>query len=177
MPERQASGDTLLMRGFGERLRLLRIVYAERFGAQHHTKARWAERLWVSPAMFGRWEGGNHLPKFVDLMRISLLFRVDPNYLVEGVLSEHLERWLYQALKAGNPELLDAADYWQRQSVLFWQANQALADEESEADTCRAIARSHNRNEERSTVKSPTSSPVRINYKPRYARIIKPRKP
>lgn len=128
MSQRQASGDKLLMKGLGERLHLLRSAYADKFGKEHHTKKRWAERLWVSPAMYGRWESGAHLPKFVDLLRISLLFRVDPNYLVAGVLSEHLAEWLYRALKAGNPELLDAADYWQRQSELFAQANQELAD-------------------------------------------------
>lgn len=128
MAERQASGDELLMKGFGERLRLLRKAHGEKFGAQHHTKTRWAKRLWVSPAMYGRWESGANLPKFVDLLRISLLFRVDPNYLIEGVLSDHLAQWLYRALRAGNPELLDAADYWQRQSELFSQASQALVD-------------------------------------------------
>lgn len=140
MPERQASGDKLLMKGFGERLRLLRKAYGDKFGAKHHSKARWAKRLWVSPAMYGRWEKGDHLPKFVDLLRISLLFQVDPNYLIEGVLSEHLEQWLYAALKAGNPELLDAAGYWQRQSELFSLASRALADEEPGPDRSRARA-------------------------------------
>ena len=130
MAERQESGDRLLMAGFGERLRSLRHAYAVKFGAEHHTKARWAKRLWVSPGMYGRWESGKNLPKFVDLLRISLLFRVDPNYLIAGVLSEHLAQWLYRALKAGNPELLDAADYWQRQSELFSRASQALDGEE-----------------------------------------------
>lgn len=128
MSQRQASGDKLLMKGLGERLRLLRKAYADKYGAEHHTKKRWAERLWVSPAMYGRWETGANLPKFVDLLRISLLFRVDPNFLVAGVLSEHLAEWLYRALKTANPELLDVADYWQRQSELFGQANRALAD-------------------------------------------------
>lgn len=132
MAERQASGDNLFVRGFGERMRLLRRAYGVKFGPEHHTKAAWARRLWVSPAMYGRWESGEHQPKMVDLLRICLFFRVDPNYLVEGVLSEHLEQWLYRALKAGNPELLDAADYWRRQNELFERANRALADEERE---------------------------------------------
>lgn len=156
MPERQASGDKLLMKGFGERLRLLRKAYADKFGAEHHSKARWAKRLWVSPAMYGRWEKGDHLPKFVDLLRVSLLFQVDPNYLIEGVLSEHLEQWLYRALKAGNPELLDVADYWQRQSELFARANQALLDAERESGTFRPEAnpRAANAKSARSTKKS-----------------------
>ena len=164
MPERQASGDKLLMKGFGERLRSLRKAYADRFGAQHHSKARWAKRLWVSPAMYGRWEKGDHLPKFVDLLRISLLFQVDPNYLIEGVLSDHLAQWLYHALKASNPELLDAADYWQRQSGLFARANQALLDEEQSAsDRLRSQAIPHDDNEcaktERSTKQASDKPP------------------
>ena len=157
MPERQESGDKLLMKGFGERLRLLRKAYGEKFGARHHTKARWAKRLWVSAAMYGRWESGANLPKFVDLLRISLLFRVDPNYLVEGVLSEHLAQWLYRALKAANPELLDAADYWQRQSELFSQASRALADEEPGIDRlqARTIRDDAHSNVRRTTKKSP----------------------
>jgi transcriptional regulator with XRE-family HTH domain len=173
MPERQESGDKLLMRGFGERLRLLRKAYGERFGAEHHTKARWAKRLWVSPAMYGRWEAGANLPKFVDLLRISLLFRVDPNYLVAGVLSEHLVQWLYRALKAGNPELLDAADYWQRQSELFARANRALADEEppSGRNRPRTIPNdAHDAHEERSTKKSSGSSHRRLTKRRTLAR-------
>ncbi len=131
MSLRQESGDTLLMKGFGDRLRSLRQAYVEKHGVQYHTKAQWAKRLWVSPAMYGRWESGENLPKFVDLLRISLLFRVDPNYLVAGVLSEHLERWLYAELKLRNPELLDEADYWQRQSELYAQASRSLEAQEN----------------------------------------------
>ena len=154
MPERQESGDELLMKGFGERLRSLRKAYGEKFGAEHHTKAQWARRLWVSPAMYGRWESGAHLPKFVDLLRISLLFRVDPNYLVAGVLSDHLQQWLHRALKEGNPELLDVADYWQHQSELFARASQALADAKQGNDRLRRQATSHDANEARSTIRS-----------------------
>lgn len=128
MAERQKSGDQLFMIGFGARLRALRQAYAERFGEQHHTKARWAERLYVSPAMYGRWETGRHAPKAVDLLRISLLFRVDPNYLIAGVLSDHMAQWLYRALRASNSELPDEAGYWQGQNEAFARANQALAD-------------------------------------------------
>jgi transcriptional regulator with XRE-family HTH domain len=138
MSLRQESGDTLLMKGFGDRLRLLRQAYVEKHGVQFHTKAQWAKRLWVSPAMYGRWESGENLPKFVDLLRISLLFRVDPNYLVAGVLSEHLERWLYAELKLRNPGLLDEEDYWQRQSELYAQASrslEALEDKKSPQST------------------------------------------
>jgi transcriptional regulator with XRE-family HTH domain len=129
MAKRQASGDTLLVRGFGDRLRLLRKAYGERYGAHHHTKAEWARRLFVSPAMFGRWESGDHLPKLEDMLRISVLFQVDTNYLIVGVLSDHLARWLFEALKADNPQLLTEEDYWRRQSEAFSRANQALADE------------------------------------------------
>jgi transcriptional regulator with XRE-family HTH domain len=128
MAQRQASGDELLMQGFGARLKALREAYATKFGAEYHSKARWAERLFVSPAMFGRWESGENLPKFEDMLRISLLFRVDPNYLIAGVLSEHLAQWLYAILKAGNPKLLDAVDYWHDQSEVFSRANRATAD-------------------------------------------------
>ena len=62
MAEQTASGDTNgnvgFMRGFGERLRWLREAFAEHEGAGRHAKASWAERLWVSPAMYGRWETG-----------------------------------------------------------------------------------------------------------------------
>jgi transcriptional regulator with XRE-family HTH domain len=128
MAQRQASGDDLLMKGFGDRLRLLREAYGEKYGTEHHSRARWADRLFVSAANYGRWEAGESLPKFEDMLRISLLFQVDPNYLIAGVLSEHLAQWLYQALKQGNPRLLDAADYWRRQSEVFSQANRATGD-------------------------------------------------
>jgi transcriptional regulator with XRE-family HTH domain len=130
MAERQASDDRRLMEGFGERLRSLRAAYGEKYGAKHHTKAKWARRLWVSPAMYGRWESGANLPQFFDLIRISLLFQVDPNFLIEGVLSDYMPVWLYLALKAGPQELLAEADYWRRQGELFAQANQALASED-----------------------------------------------
>lgn len=170
MPERQASGDKLLMKGFGERLRLLRTAYGDKFGAQHHSKARWAARLWVSPAMYGRWEKGDHLPKFVDLLRISLLFQVDPNYLIEGVLSEHLAQWLYSALKAGNPELLDAAGYWQRQSELFARANQALDAEEPASDTRRVQANKTDRSGAARTLPPSNKSPSASIGPPRSVR-------
>jgi transcriptional regulator with XRE-family HTH domain len=125
MAQRQESGDKPLMMGFGDRLRLLRENYAQHYGAERHSKARWAARLKVSPAMFGRWESGAHLPKFEDILKISTLFRVDPNYLIAGVLSEHLEPWLYLALKAGNRRLLAEGDYWRRQSEAFARASRA----------------------------------------------------
>jgi transcriptional regulator with XRE-family HTH domain len=118
------------MEGFGDRLRDLRQAYAERDGEREHTKAQWAKRLHVSPAMYGRWETGRHLPKFLDLLRISLLFRVDPNYLIAGVLSQYLRPWLRRALKASNPELLDEADYWKRRTEAFLQVSRELAGEE-----------------------------------------------
>jgi transcriptional regulator with XRE-family HTH domain len=129
MPGRQTTDDPLLMEGFGERLRQLRLAYVEQDGEHEHTKAQWARRLKVSPAMYGRWEAGKHLPKFLDLLRISLLFRVDPNYLIAGVLSAQLRPWLYRSLKASNPELLDEADYWQRRNEAFWQVSRALQEQ------------------------------------------------
>lgn len=133
MVVRQASGDQLFMRGFGERLRVLRHAYAEQFGGQQHTKARWARRLYVSPAMYGRWEAGKHLPKWVDLLRISVLFRVDPNYLVAGILAGRLEQWLYRALADAIPGLQSEADYWHNQSEAYERANRALLDAERKA--------------------------------------------
>jgi transcriptional regulator with XRE-family HTH domain len=135
MAGRQTADDPLVMEGFGDRLRDLRQAYAERDGEREHTKAQWAKRLHVSPAMYGRWETGRHLPKFLDLLRISLLFRVDPNYLIAGVLSPHLRPWLQRSLRQRNPELLGEADYWQRRSELFSQASQALGSEERSGRT------------------------------------------
>jgi transcriptional regulator with XRE-family HTH domain len=135
MAERQPSGGdderetAQFMRGFGERPRLLRQAWGERYGTRHHTRARWAERLNASPAMYGRWEAGENLPKFKDLERVSRVFRVDPNYLILGVLSPHLEQWLYASLQEGNPRLVAEADYWRNQNSDFVQANQVLQDE------------------------------------------------
>ena len=118
MATRQASENRHLMKGFGGRLRLLREAHGARYPEQNHTKARWARLFEVSPAMYGRWEAGANLPQFFDLIRISLMFNVDPNYLMEGVLSDYMPVWLYRALKAGPQELLDEADYWKRGTFL-----------------------------------------------------------
>jgi transcriptional regulator with XRE-family HTH domain len=116
------------MEGFGERLRHLRQAYEERDGPRGHTRAQWAKRLQVSPAMYGRWEAGRNLPRFEDLLRISQLFRVDPNYLVAGLLSAHLRPWLVRALREANPRILLEADWWKNRSEAFLQADQELAD-------------------------------------------------
>jgi transcriptional regulator with XRE-family HTH domain len=130
MRERQVGDDERLPLLFGERLRLLRKAYSDHYGEDLHIKARWARRLRVSQAMYGRWESGKYFPKYVDLLRICVLFRVDPNYLIAGVLSDRLEPWLYRALKADNPELLGTADYWKRQNELYAQANLVTSRDE-----------------------------------------------
>ena len=128
MPQRQPTDSSLAMQGFAERLRHLRQAYEERDGPNGHTRVRWARRLQVSPAMYGRWKAGKNLPKFEDLLRISQLFRVDPNYLVAGILSAHLRPWLVRALRAANPDILLEADWWKNRSEAFLQADQELAD-------------------------------------------------
>jgi hypothetical protein len=80
--------------------------------------------------MYGRWEAGANLPQFFDLIRISLMFNVDPNYLMEGVLSDYMPVWLHRALKAGPQELLNEADYWKRQAANFSRASQRSSDED-----------------------------------------------
>lgn len=128
------SGDKLLMRGFGDRLKSLRKAYAaaaDEGGPSEHTKTKWAARLSVSPAMYGRWEAGKNMPMSIDLLRISLLFRVDPNYLIAGVLSGGLAYWLYTALLADNQKLETEADYWKRQYGSFERASRALLDAEA----------------------------------------------
>lgn len=140
MARRQDSGDDLAMRGFGERLRLLREAYAAKYGAEHHSRGRWAQRLHVSREMYGRWEAGKNLPKFEDMLRISLLYRVDPNYLIAGVLSEYMPRWIYDALRKGNPQLLDAVDYWKDQSEAFQRASRATSDSPPDAKPDRSGA-------------------------------------
>jgi hypothetical protein len=67
MPNRLPTETSLAMAGFGERLRHLRQAYEERDGPRGHTRAQWAKRLRVSPAMYGRWESGKFLPRFEDL--------------------------------------------------------------------------------------------------------------
>jgi transcriptional regulator with XRE-family HTH domain len=114
------------MAGFGERLRHLREAYEQRDGPRGHTRAQWARRLQVSPAMYGRWEAGKFLPRFEDLLRISQLFRVDPNYLVAGILSAHLRPWLVRALQEANPRIALEADWWKNRSEAFVQADQEL---------------------------------------------------
>jgi len=128
MTKRQTTEEKEIMRLFGERLRLLRHAHAEKYGAKEHTKALWARRLGVSPALYGRWETGEYQPKVVHLLKICLLMEVDPNYLIAGALSEYQPTWLYQALRAGNPELLDAAGYWKYQSEVYARASRALGN-------------------------------------------------
>ena len=127
MPERTPTETSLAMAGFGERLRHLREAYEQRDGPRGHTRAQWARRLQVSPAMYGRWEAGKFLPRFEDLLRISQLFRVDPNYLVAGILSGHLRPWLVRALQEANPRIELEADWWKNRSEAFVQADQELA--------------------------------------------------
>jgi transcriptional regulator with XRE-family HTH domain len=91
--------------------------------------------LFVSPANYGRWEAGESLPKYEDILRISLLYRVDPNYLIAGVLSEHLAPWLYVALRKGNRRLLAEGDYWRRQTEAFERANRATGDGEADKNS------------------------------------------
>lgn len=122
MPQRQPTDSSLAMQGFAERLRHLRQAYEERDGPNGHTRVRWA--------LYGRWEAGKNLPKFEDLIRISQLFRVDPNYLVAGVLSARLSPWLVRALQEANPDILLEADWWKNRSEAFLQADQELADAE-----------------------------------------------
>jgi transcriptional regulator with XRE-family HTH domain len=131
MTKRQTAEEKAIMRGFGERLRKLRRAHADQYGAEDHTRARWARRIGVSPALYGRWETGEYQPKVVDVLRICVLMRTDPNYLIAGVLSEYQPAWLYQALRADNPELLDAADYWQDQNEVYAIANRAFGNGES----------------------------------------------
>jgi transcriptional regulator with XRE-family HTH domain len=118
--------------GFGGRLRALREAHESADGARGHTRARWASRLQVSPAMYGRWEAGKHLPKFEDLFRICQLFRVDPNYLVAGILSPHLKPWLLRALKDAmkdpDRQISLEADWWRNRTEAFRLADQELAD-------------------------------------------------
>jgi transcriptional regulator with XRE-family HTH domain len=128
MPDRLPTETAQAMAAFGERLRDLRQAYEERDGPRGHTRSQWAKRLRVSPAMYGRWEAGKFLPRIEDLLRICQLFRVDPNYLVAGILSAQLRPWLVRALREANPRIEFEADWWKRRSEAFLQADQELAD-------------------------------------------------
>ena len=127
MPPRQKTDVAGLVEGFGERLTALRLAYVERDGEREHTMAQWARRLHKSKAMYGRWEAGANLPKYEDLFMICELYRIDPNYLIAGVLSRSLRPWLLRALEASNPELQREAGFWRNRTERYQQASQALA--------------------------------------------------